>query len=181
MAQEARTDHHDAPVVICYDGSEHAAESIATAAALLPGAPAVVVTVWRRIRDAILAVSIGPAPLISDVTELDERQRRAAEQVAEEGARRAAEAGLEARPLAVLARDEVWVAVDEVAEEQDARLIVCATRRAGITSTLLDTLPGALVHHATRPVTVVPSRQATTARRRELLEEQKKQPRAARA
>jgi nucleotide-binding universal stress UspA family protein len=179
MAEELGTSHHGAPVVVCYDGSGHAADSIATVAALLPGAPVLVVTVWKRIRDAILAVSLGPSPLISDLPELDERQRRAAEQVADEGARRAAEAGLDARPLVVLARDEVWAAVAMVAEEQDARLIVCATRRAGISSTLFDTLPGALVHHATRPVTVVPSRQAAAARRRELLEEQHKHTRAA--
>jgi nucleotide-binding universal stress UspA family protein len=158
------------PVIISYDGSKAADAALATAADLLPGAPALVVTVWKPILEAILAVSLGPAPLISDPVDADERQRRAAETLAKAGARRAAEAGLEAEPLAVKAEGAIWEAIEEIAEGRDARLIVCGAGRAGLTSTLLDTLPTALIHRSSRPVLVAPSTEASLERRRDLIE-----------
>jgi nucleotide-binding universal stress UspA family protein len=158
-------------VLISYDGSERAAEAIEPAAAMLPGERAIVVTVWRPIRDAILAVSLGPAPLISDPVEADERQRRDAVGVARDGARRAERAGFDAEPLAVKARGPIWEEIAKVAEDRDARLIVCGTHETGLKSTVLDNVPTGLVHHATRPVMVVPSSEAAAERERELFEE----------
>jgi nucleotide-binding universal stress UspA family protein len=155
------------PVVLCYDGTEQSAEAMAPAAALLPGAHAIVLTVWKTIRDAILAVSLGPAPLISDPLEADERQRRAAIALARDGARRAEKFGLKAEPLAVKASGPIWEEIARLAEDRDARLIVCGTHRAGLT-TLLDSVPTGLVHHATRPVMVVPSSESAEDRRRDL-------------
>jgi nucleotide-binding universal stress UspA family protein len=161
------------PVVVCYDGSEHAAEAVDAAAALLRGATAVVVTVWTPIREALIGVSLGPAPTITDPAEADERQRRAAEQLAVEGARRATAAGLQARPLAVRGGTRVWAAIEATAEELGASLIVCGTRRTGPVSALLDTVPGALVNHAARGVMVIPSAAAAAERRRALHDEER--------
>jgi nucleotide-binding universal stress UspA family protein len=158
------------PVVICYDGSDAATAALTTAAELLPGAPALVVTVWKPILDAILAVTLGPAPPISDVADADERQRRAAAQFAKDGARRASEAGLRAEPVTVKADDAIWEAIAKLADERDARLIVCGTARAGVKSAVLDTVPTALVHRASQPVMVVPSPKASGQRRRDLIE-----------
>lgn len=158
------------PVLICYDGSDPAEAALATVAALLPRAQVLVVVVWKPIREAILAVSLGPAPPISDAADVDERQRRAAEQFAKDGARRATEAGLQAKPLTLKAEGAVWEGIAELADERDAQLIVCGASRAGVKSALLDTVPTALIHRASRPVLVAPSARASAARRRDLKE-----------
>lgn len=178
MSDTREPGQSSAPLLICYDGSPHAAEAISFAAALLPGAPAAVLTVWQPIIDAILAVSLGHAPPISDIPDVDDRQHEAAVEVAEEGTQRAREAGLDARPLTRKARGAVGTTIALVADEEQARLIVCATRHSGLTSTVLDTVPAALVHHATRPVTVVPSSAAVAERRHDLARERRSRTRA---
>jgi nucleotide-binding universal stress UspA family protein len=151
------------PVILCYDGSPDATEAIDFAGDLLPGAHALVVAVWKPIVEELLA---GPAeaPPISDPVEANERQRRAARELARQGARRAEAAGLKAEPLAVMARAAMWEAIEQLAHERNARLIVCGTRRSGLRSALPGNLAGTLVQRSSRAVLVVPS--ATAARER---------------
>jgi nucleotide-binding universal stress UspA family protein len=157
-------------VIVCYDESKGAIAAIQVVAELLPGASVVVLTVWKPILDAILAVSLGPAPPITDLADVDERQRRAAVVVANDGAKLAEEAGLKAEPLAVKGSGGLWETIEQVADERDARLVACGASRAGVKSALLDMVPTALIHRASRPVLVVPSRDAAAERRREALE-----------
>ena len=154
------------PVVICYDGSKKATEALAYAAALLPEAPAAVVTVWKPIVEELLATA-GAAPAIADPADANERQRRAARELAHEGATSAAEAGLAAEAIVVETTGPVWEAIEQAAEEEDARLIICGTDRSGLRTALPGSVAAALVDHATRPVLVRPSSQATAERRRE--------------
>jgi nucleotide-binding universal stress UspA family protein len=161
----------EGPVLICYDGSKHAAHALEFAAALLSGAEALVVTAWTPILQAVMAVTLGPAPPISDPVDADARQRRTAEEFARDGARRATQAGLRAEPLAVRAGGRVWEAIERVARERRARLIVCGTRRSGTMSAVVDSVPGALLHRATRPVLAVPSPDAVAERVRESVDE----------
>jgi nucleotide-binding universal stress UspA family protein len=158
-------------VLICYDGSRHAAEAIDFAGSLVPGATALIVTVWTPVLQAIMGVSLGPAPTISDPAEADERQRRTAQQVAHDGALRATKAGLTAEPLAVRANGKIWEAIEKAARERRARLIVCGTRGTGAVSAVVDTVPEALVRRAARPVLVVPSSPAVSERLRESLDD----------
>jgi nucleotide-binding universal stress UspA family protein len=156
-------------VFVCYDGSKGSIAAIDKVAELLPGAAVVILTVWKPIQEAIL-VSPGPAPPISDLADVDQRQERAATVMAHDGAARAAQAGIEAEPLAVEGGGPLWETIEEVAEERDARLIACGASRAGLKSALLDTVPTALIHRASRPVLVVPSHDAAAERRRDALE-----------
>jgi nucleotide-binding universal stress UspA family protein len=158
-------------VVICYDGSKHAAQAIDFAASLLPGATALVVTAWTPILQAVMAVTLGPAPPISDPVDADERQRRTAEQLAHDGARRATQAGMKAEAVAVRASGRIWEAIEKTARERNGRMIVCGTRKSGTMSAVVDTVSSALVHHAARPVLVVPSSQAVAERLREPLDD----------
>jgi nucleotide-binding universal stress UspA family protein len=167
MSSSAPSGEARGPALLCYDGSDEAAEAMVPAAALLRGEAAIVLTVWKPIREAILAVAVGPAPLISDPADIDERQQRAAISIARDGARRAERLGLKAEPLSVKASGPIWEEISRVAEARDARLIVCGTHRAGLT-TLLDSVPTGLVHHATRPVMVVPSSESVEERREDL-------------
>jgi nucleotide-binding universal stress UspA family protein len=157
--------------LICYDGSRQAMGAIDFTASLLPGATALVVTAWTPILEAIMAVALGPAPPISDPVDADERQRRTAEQLAQDGAKRATRAGLRAEPLAVRAGGRVWEAIEKTARERGARLIVCGTRGTGAVSAVVDSVPGALVHRAARPVLVVPSAEAVADRLRDPLDD----------
>jgi nucleotide-binding universal stress UspA family protein len=156
------------PIILCFDGSEEAAKAIAFAADLLPGARALVVTVWKAVTEE--ALSPAARPPASDPAEIDEEQELAAMRLAKRGARKASAAGLEAEPLAVEATGRVWQAIELVAEEQGARLIVCGTRRTGVTAILPGHLASTLVDHASVPVLVVPSPAAAEERRREVHE-----------
>jgi nucleotide-binding universal stress UspA family protein len=162
-----------APLVICYDGSPDAAEAIDYVGRLLPGTPAVVVTVWKPIIEELLA---GPAeaPPISDPVEANERQRRAAAELVRDGARRAEAAGLKAEPLVVMAEGALWEAVEDVAYERRARLVVCGTSRSGLKSALPGNLAGVLVQRCSRPVLVVPSAKAAAERRETFAKEHRR-------
>jgi nucleotide-binding universal stress UspA family protein len=154
------------PVIICYDGSKKAAEALAYAASLLPGAPAVVVTVWKPIVEELLATA-GSAPPIGDPADANQRQRAAAKELARQGASSASQAGLAVDALVVETTGPIWEAIEEAAEQQDARLIVCGTDRSGLRTALPGSVAGALVDHASRPVLVRPSSAAAAERRRE--------------
>jgi nucleotide-binding universal stress UspA family protein len=154
-----------APLLVCYDGSRGAAEAIAFAARLQPGARALVVTAWKPIVEELLA-GPGEAPPIADPVEANERQRRAAAETGRDGVRRATAAGLDAEPVVVMAEDALWEAIEEVAIQRDVLLIVCATSRSGLKSALPGNLAGVLGQRSSRPVLVVPSARATAERRR---------------
>jgi nucleotide-binding universal stress UspA family protein len=154
------------PIIICYDGSQEAMEAIAYAGTLLPGARALVVTVWKPVSEE--GLSPATKPPAGDPAEVNEEQRQAARQLANLGAKKASAAGLKAEPLAVETTGRLWQAIELVAEEQDARLIVCGTRRTGMTAILPGHLASALVDHASAPVMVVPTPAAAEERRREV-------------
>jgi nucleotide-binding universal stress UspA family protein len=152
------------PLIICYDGSGDAADALDFAASLLPGARALVVTLWRPLVEE--ALSPATRPPVSDPAATD-APHDAARQIAADGARRAAAAGLDAEPLAVEATGPMWGAVETVAEEHEALLVVCGTSRTGMRSALPGNLAHALVTHVSRPVLSVPSAKAAAERRRE--------------
>jgi nucleotide-binding universal stress UspA family protein len=156
------------PLIVCYDRSDASIEAAAFAAALLAGARALVVSVWRPVAEEGLSPAAKPPP--SDTADVNERSREAALQLARAGARELAAAGLDAEPLAVETVGRTWETIEAVAEEHDAGLIVCGTGRAGVKSLLPGDLPGSLVDHASVPVLVVPSSTAATQRRREVRE-----------
>jgi nucleotide-binding universal stress UspA family protein len=157
-------------VVICYDGSPESEDALAYVASLLPGAKAVVVSVFKPIVEEVLTVSLGPPPAISDPAEANEREWRAFKDLARDGARRATARGLDAEGVVVEATGPLWEAVVEAAEERDARLIACGTARSGLKSGLPGNLATTLVNHAPRAVLAVPSAKAAGERRRDLAE-----------
>jgi nucleotide-binding universal stress UspA family protein len=163
MAQAA--EGHESPLLICYDASPEAADAVSYLASLLPGTRVVVITVWKALIEELLA---GPpeAPPVADPTEANERQHEAALVIAEQGARLAEEAGLQAEAAVVRATDSIWEAIEEAAEHFDARLIACGTRRSGVAAALPGHLANALIQHSSRAVLVVPSAKAAAERRR---------------
>jgi nucleotide-binding universal stress UspA family protein len=166
MANVCGSEPNAGPIIVCYDGSQEAVEAIAYAGALLPRARALVVTVWKPVSEEGLAPAAKPPA--ADPAELNAEQRQAARHLANLGARKAAAAGLRAEPLVVETTGRVWQGIELLAEEQGARLIVCGTRRSGMTAILPGHLASALVDHASVPVMVVPTSAAAEERRREV-------------
>lgn len=127
-----------APLVIGYDGSAQAQQAIAAAGSLFPGRRALVVHAGHL-------------------------------ELAQEGAQAATAAGLEAealqapQPTQSVVRPEgaAWHRLTEVADEHEAAAIVVGARgTGGPRRFLLGSVTGGLLHHARRPVLVVPKRDA---------------------
>ena len=119
-----RTDSPQPPVLLAYDGSHGAAQAIDEAGRLFSGRRAVVVTTWRPLS------SILPAPLCEPHEEVDDAGVRHAQRIAEDGARRARDAGLDATGRAAQAPHGDWQGIVEAALEVGAEAIVVGSRGA---------------------------------------------------
>jgi nucleotide-binding universal stress UspA family protein len=145
------------PLLLCFDGSEVAAEAIRCAGALLPGHDALVLTVSIP---AELELPITPVgDLVGRVSGLyrdwNEIANEVAEQHAHSGCQLAAEAGLSARPLTVAGKPADVIL--RVADSHDAALIVLGAARRGALERL-GSVSSRVVRQATRPVLVIPGR-----------------------
>jgi nucleotide-binding universal stress UspA family protein len=141
------------PILLCYDGSDGARHAIDTAAALFPGREAIVLHTWRPVG------GIGAAYAIVPVAVYDEAElHRSALELAEEGAAIARAAGLDARAqIAEITMDAVWHTILDVADQDDAAVIVLGTRGLSALKTLvLGSVSHGVTVHAHRPVLVVP-------------------------
>ena len=119
---------HDGPLLIAYDGSEHAKAAIRSAAGLLTGRDALVVTVWQPTSDHGAFAWHGAGPNMVNFAELDRAGAEAGGRVAEEGARIAREAGIRAEAIAIEATPPVWKTIVETADLHDAAAIVIGSR-----------------------------------------------------
>jgi nucleotide-binding universal stress UspA family protein len=148
-------------ILISYDGSDDAKAAIDAAAALLPGRPATVLTVWERFSDVLARTGAGLAyapSTAADPAEIDRVSEAAARDAAEEGAARASAAGLPADPRARPRDGTVAESILEEAAAEDAEAIVMGSRGlTGVRSILLGSVSHAVLNHADRPVVVVPS------------------------
>jgi nucleotide-binding universal stress UspA family protein len=146
------------PVLIAYDGSDFAKTAIADAAEQLSaGRKAVVLTVWEPLEEmpflGIRGVAADPAAVDTVIAET----KAGAEHVAREGAELANAAGFDAR-AEIASGDPAWRQIVEVAEEQDASLIVLGSRgRSGLSYVLLGSVATAVAQHSKRSVLIVHS------------------------
>lgn len=143
----------DAPILICYDGSDSAQRAIDTAADLLGAHHAVVLDIGPPLTagESLASVSaIVPGGAFETWNEDDARDR------ARDGAERARRAGFDAEARADLAAP-TWQGIVDVADEIDAAVIVIGSRGLGGARELFE---GSVSHdvaeHAGRPVLIVP-------------------------
>lgn len=148
------------PILIGFDGSDGSRRAIDVAGALLPGARATVACVWGMPLE-LRVVYRAAAPLIYD----EDVARRQAAEIAEDGARIARDAGLDAVATTAHARvGGTWQTLLALADEQHASLIVLGSRGAGgLRAVALGSVSQGVVHHARRPVLIVPPRDAAEA------------------
>ena len=141
------------PVLICYDGSEHARRAIHAAAEILGPRTAVVLDV-----EPVLTPSETYYVMASAATGAEFERLNAAEGLAHatEGAEIASAAGFDATPrgaVAGTAREGIL----EVADEIDASVIVIGSHgRTGVRERLEGSVSHELAQHSSRPLLVVP-------------------------
>jgi nucleotide-binding universal stress UspA family protein len=147
-------------IVIAYDGSADSKAAIEQAAKQYPGTATTVLTVWQHFADTVaragFAAGLGSSGI--DYEQVDEESERLATHRADEGAELARTAGLDAQPHTAAVDSTVADAILAEADRVDATAIVMGSRGlTGIKSFLLGSVSNAVVHHADRPVVVVPS------------------------
>lgn len=154
-------------ILLSYDGSADARAALDHAARVLPGARAVVVTVWtpQREYEGAHGPGLGLAGLYAPEPEVDAAREQAARACAEEGAELARKAGLDAEPRIRPRHDSVAHAILAAAADCEADAIVLGSRGlGGVKSFLLGSVSHGVLQQADRPVMVVPS--PTVARQR---------------
>jgi len=143
----------DAPILICYDGSEESHHAIAAAAALLGPRRAVVLDIGPVVTAAESAVVLSP---VSPAAAFDESNLDDARTRAHAGAELARGAGFTAEARAELDAP-TWEGIISAANEIDAAVIVLGSR--GLTGAR-EVFEGSVSHqvaeHAGRPVLIVP-------------------------
>ena len=147
------------PVVIGYDGSEHADAAVEAAGRLLKVRETVLQTAWNSYRAVAPAGAGGRSggrgharrPRRSTARARERRQH-----TAEQGARLAAAQGLEVQAEAVEADGSAWHALLDAAYDHRAAAVVVGSRgNSAFESALIGSVSRALVHHAPAPVLVV--------------------------
>ena len=143
----------DAPILLCYDGSEGAHRAIGVAAKILgTDRPAVVLDVGPPITAAESLATLEPlvpGAAFEDLNTNDALQR------AREGTEQAIMAGFTATPRAELS--ESWSGIVDVADELDAAVIVLGSRGLhGPREALNGSVSHEVATHAGRPVLIVP-------------------------
>ena len=147
------------PILLCYDGSDDAKLALARAGELFPGRAALVVHVWEPLGEV---ASVPPVPGLEGALKggLDEMDRLGGEisaKLADEGCDLARAAGLDAKPLSIRRSGRAWRAILAAAREHDAGVIVLGRRGVSAAELkILGSVANAVVHHADRPVLVVP-------------------------
>jgi len=147
-------------ILICYDGSADSKAAVQTAAALMPGQPATVLTVWEPFVEVLthLGPGAGLWPEGIDHTRLDEAAQDAAADRAREGVHQARRAGLSAEARTSARNRTMVETILRAADAVQAHAIVLGTRGlTGITSVTLGSVSQGVLQHADRPVFVVPS------------------------
>ena len=144
---------NDAPVLICYEGSEGDLHAIEVAAALLGPRRAVVLDVAPVMTQAesfAAIASAAPGALFDDLNKAEATERAAG------GADAARNAGFTAEPRGLVA-PVTWEGIVDVADEIDAAVIVVGSRGLSGARLLFEkSVSRGVAEHAGRPVLIVP-------------------------
>jgi len=145
-------------VLLAYDGSEGAKTALGHASQLFADRPLLVLTVARSMSAVGSAGVVGlPAGVAGEaLARLDEEAQRKAEALAEEGARAAEAAGLQATAVGTISQGNIWSAILRVAEDENVAAVMVGSRgRSDVRSMLLGSISSGVIHHCDRPVVVV--------------------------
>jgi nucleotide-binding universal stress UspA family protein len=151
-------------ILIAYDGSDDAKAAIEQAGKLFKGESATVVTVWQRFVDTMARIGGGIGAIV-DYEEIDAASEQSAIASASEGAEMASAAGLLAVGKSLVVESTIAAAVLHLGAEVNADVVVLGSRGyTGVKSLMLGSVSSHVLHHADRPVLVVPSPAVAAAR-----------------
>ena len=156
-----------APMLVAFDGSPHAEQALRVAAAVMPGRPALVLTVWESVKDAAAASRIAlPADVVAGgVAALDAEAHDEASRIVEDGALLARTVGLHAEAIAAERRGSMAATITAVADAHDASVVVVGSRgRSAVRSTILGSVTYGLLHATRRPILIARDGSAATDR-----------------
>ncbi|WP_037496966.1 universal stress protein [Solirubrobacter soli] len=145
-------------LLLAYDGSEAAKSALAAAAALFGEAEGVIATVQPPLPSleagAMARIALPDAVIREGLENLrDDNERAGRERLAE-----AAEHGAAHWTTRLVHAVTPWRGLRALARELDADVIVCGTRGEGpVDRVLLGSTAASLLHHAERPLLVVPA------------------------
>ncbi len=154
-------------ILICYDGSADAKAAIDRAGKLFPGSEATILVIWETLleelsREGSMGLGFGMILPVGD----DAGMEQAARETANQGVARATAAGLIAAPRIAVRQGEIAMDIVAAADVLKADVIVLGTRGHGeVKSLLLGSVSNAVLHHADRPVLVIPSEDLARQRR----------------
>jgi nucleotide-binding universal stress UspA family protein len=144
------------PVLLCFDGSDEAAEAIHCASVVLATREAIVLTVATPAKDEFPFDPAGD--LVGRLSGLyrdwDEIATELAERHAREGCELASGEGFTARSLT--ASGKPAAAILRVANEQEVSVIVLGAGRRGALGGLLGSVSARVAERAAQPVLVIP-------------------------
>ena len=144
---------HDAPILICYDGSDASRRAIDATAALLGPRHAVVVYVAPSLT---LAESLTVTTTVTAGPTLEDLGGDPMDGHAKEGTELARRAGFTAQPRE-LVMTPAWEGILDVADDVDAALIVTGARSPkGIRERIGAGTSHGVAEHSRRPVLIVP-------------------------
>jgi nucleotide-binding universal stress UspA family protein len=152
-------------ILIAYDGSVDADAAIEHAAGLLRDQQVTVLTVWEELIDVLART--GSAFTIGDLDyqAVDRESEQQARGRAEDGVKKAGQAGLKAQAEVRAREDSVASTILAAASDLGADAILMGSRGlTGLKSMLLGSVSHAVLQHADRPVIVVPSPEVAAAR-----------------
>jgi nucleotide-binding universal stress UspA family protein len=160
-------------ILICFDGSADSRAAVEHAAQLFGDAPVTVLSVWEPFVELIARTPLGfgPVPSGADPVGIDEAGRKAANEVAVEGAALATRLGMKAVAGSASRAPRTARAILLQARELEATAIVMGSRGlTGVKSLLLGSVSREVIRHADRAVVVVPSPEVAASRVRGLRE-----------
>ncbi len=152
------------PILIAYDGSEAARAAVREAGGLFAPSPALVLTVWEPALAQLMLMpdptGMGSGTFMPYDPAIAHQVERAgeehAQQIADEGARLAGDAGLQAQALIAGDSTAPADAIVAAADSHGARAIVIGSRGLrGLKAKLLGSTSSDVLRHAHRPVVVV--------------------------
>jgi len=142
-------------VLLCYDGSATAKHSIRAMLGVLGPGPVTLLHVWEPPVEFLVPDAFAPANL--PIVELEALALERANAIGHEGYELARHAGLAVEERVERSDSNTWRTIVDVAEEIDAQVIVVGARGlSNVESVLIGSVSNAVVHHAGRPVLVVP-------------------------
>jgi nucleotide-binding universal stress UspA family protein len=157
-------------ILICYDGSEDSKSAIGRGGELLRGQPATVLTVWQPFVAVVTRAYAGWGTIagMQDPVAIDKAILEQAEGLAEDGARLAREAGLDAEARTC---SETTTTAEAILTEADAigatAILIGSRGLSALKSVFLGSVSRGVLQNADRPVIVIPSPEVAAARERE--------------